>query len=280
MSSNHTCRRWLGSRGRRAGRRGWGGGCRYAVRGGAVEVELGDAVGLFVEVELGAVPAGRSWYLAVSGVEVEALEVFVEEVALQAFGGGVVVDDPAADAQWVFGVDGAAVGDLDAVCSGRGRRGSRSGCRSGRGRRRRGRPSVVRTAGRCCWSRARWWCRSWPGWCRWRSGSLEDRVFQWFSEPDSKSSLKYVPTGNPRPVSALVAIASPPATLRASDALRSPVAAGVNVTCTTQLPPAGSVAGQSLASPKSPAFAPVVAICRALPPSVRCSSPSPTARRS
>ena len=104
--------------------------------------------------------------------------------------------------------------------------------------------------------------------------SLEDRVFQWFSEPDSKSSLKYVPTGNPKstggrtwgadvpvPVSATVCGLEGASSPIEKLALSVPARLGVNARYTVHDPPTGTesgLTGQSAACAKSAASSPVM----------------------
>lgn len=53
----------------------------------------------------------------------------------------------------------------------------------------------------------------------------------------------------------------PPSSLNSSEAARAPVAVGLKVTLTVQLAPAAKVLPQVVVLEKSPAFAPVIAIC-------------------
>ena len=53
----------------------------------------------------------------------------------------------------------------------------------------------------------------------------------------------------------------PPSSLNSTDAVRAPVAVGLNVALTVQLAPTPKVLPQVVVSEKSPAFAPKMAIC-------------------
>src|SRR5207302_10784194 len=83
--------------------------------------------------------------------------------------------------------------------------------------------------------------------------SLEDNASHWVSEPDSKSSLRYVPAARPLPDRATVCGPPAAASLTVKDPARAPVADGVKVTVTAHDAPAANVAGaagQLLLCPK------------------------------
>src|SRR5437588_11757188 len=81
--------------------------------------------------------------------------------------------------------------------------------------------------------------------------SVDDSASHWPSDPDSKSSLKYVPGARPLPDKATRCGLSAALSLTVNDPARAPVADGVKVTDTEQLAPAANVAGQPLVSAKS-----------------------------
>ena len=84
--------------------------------------------------------------------------------------------------------------------------------------------------------------------------SPDDSASHWDSEPDSKSSLKYVPGARPRPDRTTCCGLSAASSDTVSDPARAPVADGENVTRAVQLAPAANAAGaigQSLVAAKS-----------------------------
>ena len=94
---------------------------------------------------------------------------------------------------------------------------------------------------------------------------LEDNTSHCESEPDSKSSLKYVPGASPVPDSANVRGAPATSELTVTVPARAPVADGVNVAATTQLAPAARLDGQLFVCPKS-SLASMPAIVTGEPP--------------